>query len=344
MTLYYRLRLTLTRWIAPMPPEAGADNFFLPDRPTDPLLPLPTLYARSPLFRHLAKRVPSLALADAVRTEGQVWQYYARALAILGTLYLLLWVVRWQQNGAGGVALERAVAEVSLGFLVVSVVLSMTLDWACVTIAARQFQRDSLHEITVLSRLSHRGIIVSHYAALHWRFWRRRAFVLVCRGLGVVPLMIALVIVPLTKSDIGGLNLPLLDRIVQVGIAASLSAVLLADAAFRLRGSVAVALALATTPDRSFPASLRALAILLREWGTQCLLGAVMLLFAVGAALPAINLARNWVPNVLLHGLIGVVGAVGFMVVIAYAVWFYYVQMAARHLRHAERRAVMGEL
>ncbi len=322
----------------------SANRFFVDDQPTESDLPLDHLSAGSPLFAHSVKRMRWLRGGEKGMRRSQIG-----AIAILTAIMVVFVVANSLFPNASISYLRPDVARLDLittlasALLVGSVGLSVLHDLVCMGVALRQTRPDSLRELVHLSRMSHRGIIISQYSAIRLGAWRVMSVVFAARVVGVVALSLStFVLLPLAQdSAFARIDTAagLVNFIIQIGVAVCLGVAFIMEARWRLSGVAARALALGVQRENAVPKEFRGLFSLAVLWIKQIVfLGIIMFLFTSAAVIMV-----GWLVTVtqvsILRALFGSVLMAATAVALLYVVRHYYLAMIQRELHRAEQIA-----
>lgn len=322
----------------------AANRFFVEDQPAEPVLPLDHLVSGSPLFAryfnrarwlkngekgmlrfHLLLLIPILVIF-ALATAG----FFGAQLGSL-TYSFRYWVF------------AQSAVNAAILLMIASVPAALLLDLFCMAAALRQYRRTSIDDMVQLSRLSARGIIVSHYAATRLRAWRWMTFIFVMRLFAVGAFMvITFIVFPIIAAQfLFGYSAPTrpYSGIISFGIATCLGIAFVMEARWRLNGVAARALTVAVSRETDVPKEFVGLFNLLRLWIRQVLsLGVILFVFTSAAVIMV-----GWLNSFQHVQALGALFGSGFTAVTAIALLYivrqHYLAMTHNELRRAERLA-----
>lgn len=335
--------------LAPFNP--AANRFFVDDQPVEPLLSLEYLTAGSPLFARYRGQTRWLR-----RGNRALW--LTQALVILGVIALMVGAAsllavlnaRYTTYRIPGMGLLQAYVAISMLMMVISVPLALLSDFVCMSAALRQTKRDSLFDMVRLTRLSNRGIIVSHFAAARLRVWRGMSLVFAVRLVAVVTFIVVQYwLVPQAENAYlynGGTALTPLtpfNLLIQIGISLCLGIAFVMEAHWRLNGVTARAVVVAVSREGDIPREFVALFSLLRLWIMQVISLTIFMFLLIAAGVVVIGILTNWTEDVVVRVIGGSLLLLLFALTILYFVRQHYRTMIQRELRRAERIAFMPD-
>ncbi|MCK6579558.1 MAG: hypothetical protein L6Q98_15805 [Anaerolineae bacterium] len=339
VSIFDRLAVSLPR---PESFNPSANRFFIEDQPVDPILPLGFLIAGSPLFARYAAGARWLRGGERAM-RGVWWRGLLGAAGVYAALVLYS-ALRGGQPGAPTALLLAEAGESAAGLLLIlSLGAALLLDFACLNAAFRVLEQRAVNDLLRLSRVSNRGIIVSHYAAVRLTGWRWMISVFHLRLVGAAALIACrFVFLPLAEqaalgSASSGLNG--FDQMIEYAITLCLGVVFVLEVRWRLDGVSARTLAASARRHADLPPIFVGVFSLLRLWIVQIAALGVILFFLIALSLVTINFLENSPLPAALQIVLATPCALGITVLLRFFVRRHYSIMTARELHRAERAA-----
>lgn len=323
----------------------AANRFFVEDQPHDPVLPLDHLVSGSPLFARYFKNARWLKNGE----KGMLRFHLLMLIPILAIFLLTTGIIYSAQLSSMTYSFRYWVIVVSavnaaIVLMIASVPAALLLDFVCIGSALRQYQRSSLDDMVQLSKMSSRGIIVSHYAATRLRAWRWMTLVFMMRLFAVGAFMaLTFVVQPIIEAQFlfgySAPTRPMYSGIISFGITIVLSAAFVMEIRWRLNGVAARALTVAVSRETEVPKEFVGLFNLLRLWIRQALsLGVLMFLFT-SAAVIMVGWLVSFEHIQALGALAGSAFIAATAIALLYVIRQHYLAMIHNELRRAERLA-----
>jgi hypothetical protein len=329
------------------PFNPAANRFFVEDQPTEALLPLDHLICHSPLFARYARRARWLRHGE----RGMVRFRIAAALGILLLLGALTFLntTRGFPLSSGSFAhrvIIESTQDAAIWLLIASVPAALLMDMVCISAALRQFRRHPLDDLVQLSRLSSRGIIISHYAAIRLSAWRMMTVVMMMRLIAFAAFVIAqFVLLPVVLRSMGmrGMGFDpetdLFNFLIQTVIIFCLGIAYISEAYWRLNGVAARALVVAASRESSIPIEFVGLFSLFRLWLRQVLLLFIMMFALIAAGAIVIGIVSTWTDERAVMAFSGATALVAFALSLLYVIRGHYLALSQRELHRAEKVA-----